>query len=67
MILDQRQLALLLPQFQFWYNNVRPHSYLDGHTPMEVWNKVDVFQDGYKRVIRYDKWGGLLTGYYLVT
>ena len=66
-IQDQKQLNLLLPQFQFWYNCVRPHSYLDGRTPMEVWNKVDVFQYGYKRAIRYDKWGGLLTGYYLVT
>jgi putative transposase len=57
----------LLYDFQFWYNCVRSHTYLDGKTPNEVWHGVDVFTQGYKRAIWYEKWGGLLTGYYLKT
>ncbi len=48
-------------------NAVRSHSYLEGKTPDEVWNNIDVFTQGYKRAIWYEKWDGLLTGYYLKT
>jgi len=64
---NSNTLPELLYDFQFWYNSVRPHSYLDGKTPDEVWNDVDVFRQGYKRAIWYEKWDGLLTGYYLKT
>lgn len=64
---NSNTLPELLYDFQFWYNSVRPHSYLDGKTPNEVWNSVDVFTQGYKRAIWYEKWDGLLTGYYLKT
>ena len=67
LVQDQAHLVYLLPRFQFWYNEVRPHNYLDGKTPMEVWNKVDVFSSGYKRAYWFEDWGGLLTGYYLKT
>jgi putative transposase len=60
-------LTQKLAEFNFWYNAVRSHSYLDGKTPDEVWNNVDVFTQGYKRAIWYEKWDGLLTGYYLKT
>ena len=60
-------LSQKLIEFGYWYNSIRPHSYLDGKTPDEVWNNVDVFRQGYKRAIWYEKWDGLLTGYYLKT
>jgi len=31
------ELAVSLHLFCFWYNHVRPHDYLDGVTPAEVW------------------------------
>src|SRR5690606_5717428 len=61
LVQDQAHLIHLLPQFQFWYNQIRPHSYLDGRTPMEVWNNVDVFSLGYKKAYWFEDWGGLLT------
>jgi putative transposase len=66
-ISDHQHLISLLPQFQFWYDQVRTHSYLDGKTPMEAWNNVDVFRSGYKRAYWFEDWDGLLTGYYLQT
>jgi hypothetical protein len=67
LVRDQHQLASLLPEFLFWYNAVRPHQYLDGKTPLEVWHGVDVFNERYKRLYRFDAWDGLLTGDYLLT
>ena len=67
LVQDQAHLVYLLPQFQFWYNEIRSHSYLNGKTPMEVWDNVDVFSTGYKRAYWFEDWGGLLTGYYLKT
>lgn len=66
-IVNGDDLTKKLIEFNYWYNAVRPHSYLDGKTPDEVWNNVDVFTQGYKRAIWYEKWDGLLTGYYLKT
>ncbi|WP_442781050.1 hypothetical protein [Alteromonas sp. a30] len=50
----------------YWYNTIRPHSNLDGRTPMEVWQQVDVFKTGYKHAKHFEKWGGLLTGVELI-
>ena len=61
-VYNRKQLNLRLPDFIHWYNVVRPHSHLDGRTPMEVWHGVNVFTQGYKRCHHYEKWGGLLTG-----
>ncbi|UAA37611.1 integrase core domain-containing protein [Paraneptunicella aestuarii] len=66
LVQDAEQLHHLLPDFIHWYNTVRPHSHLNGRTPMEVWNGVDIFQTGYKQARHYEKWGGLLTGVELI-
>jgi putative transposase len=66
-IINSDDLNQKLMEFSYWYNSVRSHSYLGGKTPDEVWNNVDVFIQGYKRAIWYEKWDGLLTGYYLKT
>jgi len=66
-IANSDDLTQKLAEFNFLYNAVRSHSYLDGKTPDEVWNNVDVFTEGYKRAIWYEKWDCLLTGYYLKT
>ncbi len=34
-------LAMLLPDFRFWYNHVRPHQNLGGLTPYEAWHGVN--------------------------
>ncbi len=60
-----QQLDKSLVQFRFWYNHVRPHQHLDGKTPAEVWNSIDVFSNGFKKKFWFDAWDGLLTGYYL--
>ncbi|MCY7297494.1 integrase core domain-containing protein [Alteromonas sp. a30] len=63
---NQLHLEHLLPDYIYWYNVVRPHSHLDGRTPMEVWQQVDVFKTGYKHAKHFEKWGGLLTGVELI-
>ncbi|WP_442781051.1 integrase core domain-containing protein [Alteromonas sp. a30] len=65
-IQSQQHLEHLLPDYIYWYNVVRPHSHLDGRTPMEVWQQVDVFKTGYKCTKHFEKWGGLLTGVELI-
>ncbi len=60
-----QQLDKSLVQFRFWYNHVRPHQHLDGRTPAEVWDNIDVFSNGYMKKFWFDAWDGLLTGYYL--
>lgn len=54
-----------LGQFRFWYNRVRPHQNLDGRTPAEVWNGVDIFTKMPKKEYWFEVWDGLLTGIYL--
>ncbi|MBI4681365.1 MAG: transposase family protein [Nitrospirae bacterium] len=50
-VIGMEQLNNALAQFRFWYNHVRPHQYLDGRTPAEVWNGTDVFTKGHKEII----------------
>jgi len=47
---------------RFWYNHVRPHDYLDGATPAEVWNSRKGNPD---RAKWFEAWDGLLGGYWL--
>ena len=37
------QLKDALMEFGLWYNHVRPHQHLQGRTPAEVWQGVDIF------------------------
>jgi transposase InsO family protein len=55
--------SLLL--FRFYYNHVRPHQYLNGLTPAEVWQGKTDFKRHNNKVYWFDQWDGLLTGYYL--
>ncbi len=42
-IQNSQQLDQGLNEFSYYYNHIRPHDYLDGKTPYEVWNNIDVF------------------------
>ena len=59
------QLNGALGQFRCWYNHVRPHQYLDGRTPAEVWQGRDVFTTRPKQEYWFEAWEGLLTGFHL--
>jgi len=48
--------------FRFWYNHVRPHDYLDGATPIEVWRGK---RSKPTKAQYFEAWDGLLNGYYL--
>lgn len=52
-----------LAQFRLWYNHIRTHQYLNGCTPAEAWNRQAPNIRG--KHIRFNTWGGALTGYYL--
>jgi hypothetical protein len=62
---NRKQLNGALGQFQVWYNHVRPHQYLDGRTPAEIWQSSDVYTQQIKKEYWFEAWDGLLTGYYL--
>jgi putative transposase len=62
---SREQLNNALGSFRFWYNHVRPHSNLEGRTPVEVWAGKDVFAAKKKKELWFEAWDGLLTGYYL--
>jgi putative transposase len=51
--------------FQFWYNHIRPHQYLDGFTPAEAWQEKTNSVRRNNNAYWFDEWEGLLTGYYL--
>ena len=59
------QLNGALVQFRTWYNFIRPHQNLDGRTPAEIWQGVDIFVNRPRREYYYSGWDGLLTGFYL--
>lgn len=58
-------LNLLLGEFAFWYNEVRPHQHLHGLTPAEAWRGIDPYTTPSKSVRRFSGWGGLLRGFYM--
>ena len=59
---NSQQLQTDLLTFTFFYNHIRPHDYLDGKTPYEVWHGIDVFKRAPKRIEPYQEWDGVLTG-----
>jgi transposase InsO family protein len=62
---NRDQLSESLRLFRVWYNHVRPHQHLQGMTPAEAWAGIDIQRQRPKKVIWFDAWDGLLTGYYL--
>jgi len=42
-VVDQSSLSAALHEVRGWYNHLRPHDYLHGRTPAEVWAGLDVF------------------------
>jgi len=58
-------LCGLLADFRLWYNAVRPHQHLAGHTPEEAWRGIDPYAAAPRSIRRFEAWDGLLTGYYL--
>lgn len=60
---DGLELDRLLGEFRFWYNEIRPHQHLHGHTPNEVWRSIDPYRRKPARAIFYSGWDGLLTGW----
>lgn len=58
-------LNIVLAEYRFFYNHVRPHQHLGGATPAEAWAGVDPYQDSFRREYWFDAWDGLLQGYYL--
>ncbi|OEZ52861.1 integrase core domain-containing protein [Duganella sp. HH105] len=53
----------MLKEFRFWYNEIRPHQHLHGHTPGEAWRGVNPYLRRPVRAIHYSGWNGLLTGW----
>ena len=41
---NREQLNNSLHLFRLWYNHVRPHQNLQGHTPAEIWTGKNIFQ-----------------------
>ena len=67
---DAAQLNFALRQFRDWYNLIRPHQSLHGHTPAEVraWLighiSTKLFEESItESATPYIAWDGLLTGY----
>ena len=62
---DGGELDELLSEFRLWYNEIRPHQHLHGHTPSEAWHGVNPYRCAPRQAVRYVGWGGLLTGWNL--
>ena len=58
-------LQCALAEFQFWYNQVRPHQHLDGWTPLDAWQGQNPYLRIPKSVLFFSAWDGLLKGYYI--
>ena len=56
------QLTAALPEYRFWYNQIRPHDNLGGYTPAEVWDKRS--PNTRKEPVLFQAWEGILSGYY---
>ena len=61
-IRDTQHLALTMAQFQFWYNNCRPHQHLMGQTPAQKWHGVNPFKRIPQKQMLFDFWEGKLKG-----
>ncbi len=55
-----------LLSFVFWYNNIRPHGYLDGLTPYESYHKQSITyaRPGQDEPMFFSAWQGRLTGFW---
>lgn len=58
------QLQYVLVQFSFWYNHVRPHQHLQGRTPAEAWQGLQLTSP-IREVVPVSLLGDTLTGYWL--
>jgi putative transposase len=58
-------LNTALTEYRFFYNHVRPHQNLDGHTPAEAWAGINPYTTRFKQEYWFEAWDGLLQGYYL--
>ncbi|TBR44239.1 transposase [Marinomonas agarivorans] len=56
------QLNQEIKEFTYYYNRIRPHDYLDGKTPYEVWHNINVFSQAPRKIVPYSAWNGVLTG-----
>lgn len=55
-----------LNTFRFWYNHLRPHQYLDGLTPFEVYAGLSGRGSHIPtKPYWFDAWDGRLTGFWL--
>ena len=61
--IPEQHTQCALNQFKLWYNHIRPHQSLQGHTPAEVWSGKPTNQQGINHY--FNIWEGVLTGYYL--
>lgn len=61
-VASHEDIAHSLHLFRFYYNHVRPHDYLNGLTPAEVWSGK---RDNANRAQWFEAWDGLLAGYWL--
>lgn len=59
------QLNRDLDTFRYWYNHIRPHQNLDGRTPVEAWNGIELYVKPVKQELWFEAWDGLLSGYHL--
>jgi len=57
----QSQLEASLPEFRFWYNQVRTHHNIDHYTPAEKWDGI---AKKTHQPLWFETWDGVLTGYY---
>lgn len=64
-VADRIALGASLTAFRLWYNHVRPHQHLQGRTPAEVWDGIDIYRRRVKRRLWFEAWDGLLQGEYL--
>lgn len=64
-VADRASLNISLAIFKGWYNHVRPHQHLQGRTPAEVWNRIDIYRRRPRRHLWFEAWDGLLQGEYL--
>ncbi len=60
---DGAALDGLLDEFADWYNRIRPHQHLHGHTPLEAWRGVNPWLRTPRYVRPYVAWDGMLTGF----